>query len=398
MIPKTKKKINSVLRELYKSEPLPINELANRSGKSVSLTTNTVFECMEEGLVEESGLASSNGGRKATLYQLRPESAYTVVLAMDQYVSRVMVMDMSNQLVSPPVLVDIDLAREEGIAVRVLDLLWSAIEESGVPRERILGVGIAMPGFVDAAEGVNFSFIPSPEAGVSLRDYLEGNLGLPVFIDNDSSVVALAESTFGAARDTCNAMVVNISWGIGLGIVANGKLYRGENGFAGEFSHIPLFNNDRICSCGKVGCLETETSLKVLLEKASDAIRAGRPTTLRVSSRVADSLEEHFRTFIRGVERRDNLAVELLNEGGYNLGRGIAVLVHVFNPKKIVLSGRGALAGSVWLPPIQQAINEHCIRRLSDDIEVVVSDMGYQAGLIGASALVVENVFKGEAL
>ncbi|MFT4203056.1 MAG: ROK family transcriptional regulator [Chitinophagaceae bacterium] len=394
MIPKSKKKINSVLRELYKSGPLPINELANRCGKSVSLTTSTVFECMEEGLVEESGLASSNGGRKATLYQLRAESAYTVVLAMDQYVSRVMVMDMSNQLVSPPVLVDIDLTREEGIAVRVLELLGSAIEGAGVPRERILGVGIAMPGFVDAAEGVNFSFIPSPEAGVSLRDYLEGRLGLPVFIDNDSSVVALAESTFGAARGACNAMVVNISWGIGLGIVANGRLYRGENGFAGEFSHIPLFNNDRICSCGKVGCLETETSLKVLLEKASDAVRAGRPTTLRKAFRESDSLEERFLTFIRAVERRDNLAVELLNEGGYNLGRGIAVLVHVFNPKKIVLSGRGALAGSVWLPPIQQAINEHCIRRLSEDIELVVSDIGHQAGLIGTSALVVENMFR----
>lgn len=388
-----KKNTPLILRALYKNHSLSIHELSFRSGKSISLIAKTIFECVENDIIEESGIAESSGGRKATLYQLKPDYGYTIVLAMDQYVSRIVVMDMANKPLSPPILANIDITTED-THKQILELLRQTIKDSNLPKEKILGIGIAMPGFVDVVNGINFSFVPSPIKGRSLRDYLSRVLELPVFIDNDSSVVALAEATFGVAKDVSNAMIVNISWGIGLGIVANGKLYRGENGFAGEFSHIPIFNNDKICSCGKVGCLETETSLKMILEKAADAIKMGRPTLLRNTFQEGDSLEAQFLKFIQAVERRDTLAIELLNQAAYNIGRGIAVLIHIFNPKKIVLSGRGALAGNVWLPPIQQAINEHCIRRLSEHIELVVSDMNHQAELVGTAAFVVENKFR----
>ncbi|WP_447641309.1 MULTISPECIES: ROK family protein [Chitinophagaceae] len=382
------------IKELYWERHLSISEMSKKIKKSLSLTTKILNEILVKSIVQESGIAESSGGRKPTLYQLRQDYAYTVVMAMDQYVSRIMIMDMANELIMPPVLIDIDLARDEHIADRMVELLSNTIRESHLPTEKILGIGIAMPGFIDVVKGISYSFIPSPSKSLSLRNYLSKKLDLPVFIDNDSSTVALAEATFGAAKGVSNAMIVNISWGIGLGIIVNGKLYRGENGFAGEFSHIPLFNNNKICSCGKIGCLETETSLKMIVEKIRSAIKDGRSTLLKSSFKESDSLESQFLKFIQAVERRDMLAIELLNEAAYNIGRGIAVLVHIFNPKKIVLSGRGAMAGNVWLPPIQQAINEHCIRRLSENIEIVVSDIGHQAEQIGTAALVVENVFR----
>lgn len=394
MINGFKKNTTLIAKELYKNQSLSINDLSSRLDKSISLITKTILDATGMSFVQESGIAESSGGRKPTLYQLRQDYAYTVVMAMDQYVSRIMIMDMANELIMPPVLIDIDLARDEHIADRMVELLSNTIRESHLPTEKILGIGIAMPGFIDVVKGISYSFIPSPSKSLSLRNYLSKKLDLPVFIDNDSSTVALAEATFGAAKSVSNAMIVNISWGIGLGIIVNGKLYRGENGFAGEFSHIPLFNNNKICSCGKIGCLETETSLKMIVEKIRSAIKDGRPTLLKSSFKESDSLESQFLKFIQAVEKRDMLAIELLNEAAYNIGRGIAVLVHIFNPKKIVLSGRGAMAGNVWLPPIQQAINEHCIRRLSENIEIVVSDIGHQAEQIGTAALVVENVFR----
>ena len=382
-----------LLYHLYIHKIISLADLAGEVSKSLSLVTKAILEMVKTGWVEEAGYAESSGGRKPILYQLKPGAGYTIVMAMDQYVSRIMMMDLANNLLAPPTLVNIDLAKDSSVAERIVKLLHQTIDNSGIPKEKILGIGMAMPGFVDFIGGVNYSFAPSPVKKLPLRDYLSKELRLPVFLGNDSSVVALAESTFGAAKAASNAMVVNISWGIGLGIVANRALYRGENGFAGEFSHIPLFNNGKICSCGKIGCLETETSLKIVLEKVADAINSGRPTILSQTFKADDGLEAQFLKFIQAVEKRDTLAIELLNESAYNIGKGIAVLIHILNPQKIVLSGRGAMAGKVWLPPIQQAINEHCIRRLAENIEIVVSDMAHQAELVGASALVVENIY-----
>jgi predicted NBD/HSP70 family sugar kinase len=133
------------------------------------------------------------------------------------------------------------------------------IRKSGVDKKKIIGAGIGMPGFIDSKKGINYTFLEAGEQTIS--QYLSRQLELPVYIDNDSSLIALAEFRFGLARRQKNAMVLNIGWGIGLGMILNGELFRGQNGFAGEFSHMPLFNNNKLCSCGKTGCLETEASL-----------------------------------------------------------------------------------------------------------------------------------------
>jgi predicted NBD/HSP70 family sugar kinase len=187
-------------------------------------------------------------------------------------------------------------------------------------------------------------------------------------------------------------MVINIGWGIGLGMILEGTLFRGDNGFAGEFSHIPLFNNGKLCSCGKSGCLETETSLFVIVEKAKAGIQAGRVTVLkRLLSGKEEDLEKDAESVIQSAGRGDRFAIELLSEAGYNIGRGIAILIHLLNPGVVVLSGRGALAGKIWQAPIQQALNEHCIPRLAVNTEISISTLGYEAELIGGAALVMER-------
>jgi predicted NBD/HSP70 family sugar kinase len=219
---------------------------------------------------------------------------------------------------------------------------------------------------------------------------LSTRLKLPVYIDNDSSLIALAEWRFGTARNKKNAMVINIGWGIGLGMVLNGDLFRGHNGFAGEFSHLPLFNNNKLCTCGKTGCLETESSLLVIIEKAAEGLKSGRRSALG-SDFPSGHFEQDSQAVIAAAIKGDQFAVELLSEIGYNIGRGVAILIHLINPESIILSGRGALAGKVWQAPIQQALNEHCIPRLAANTSVEVSTLGYQAELIGSAALVMES-------
>jgi predicted NBD/HSP70 family sugar kinase len=218
---------------------------------------------------------------------------------------------------------------------------------------------------------------------------VEAAVGIPVFIDNDSSLIALAELKFGAARNKQTVMVVNVGWGIGLGMIVKGELFRGNNGFAGEFSHIPLFTNNKMCSCGKSGCLETESSLFIVTEKAIEGLQQGKVSMLKnlTLEHAEDSSKEIMDAAIKG----DKYAIELLSEAGYNIGRGIAILIHLLNPELIILSGRGSVGGKIWLAPIQQAINEHCIPKIAENTQLEISSLGFQAELIGAAALVMDH-------
>jgi predicted NBD/HSP70 family sugar kinase len=153
-----------------------------------------------------------------------------------------------------------------------------------------------------------------------------------------------------------------------------------------------LFLNNKLCSCGKSGCLETETSLLVVIEKANRGLKDGKLSLLK-ELREEDA-EEAFQTIVTAAGNGDKFAVELLSEAGYNIGRGVAILIHLLNPEIVILSGRGSAAGKIWQAPIQQALNEHCIPRLAVNTEIEVSALGYYAELTGAAALVMENYEK----
>ena len=171
---------------------------------------------------------------------------------------------MERKMVKPVREFSLILGNDSQGLPKLGSMIEEVIQDCGIDKHKLLGIGIGMPGFIDVSKGINYSFFQAK----SITAYLFELTGIPVFIDNDSSVIALAELKFGAAVGKRNAMVINVSWGVGLGIVVEGNLYRGENGFAGEFSHIPLFTNNKLCSCGKNGCLETEASLQVIVEKA----------------------------------------------------------------------------------------------------------------------------------
>lgn len=376
-----------IVKELYFANVLSCAELSLKINKSIPLTTKILNELIEKKMVVETGYAASSGGRRPVMYSLEKDVLYIVAVSMDQFVTRIAVMDMQNNYVTGPKKVDLPLAKNLQALSILTNNLISIIEDSDIVKSKIAGVGIGMPGFVDVKKGVNYSFFEMDEK--SIVEQVSEKIGLPVYIDNDSSLIALAELRFGAAKEAKNAMVVNIGWGIGLGLILEGKLYRGNNGFAGEFSHLPLFSNGKLCSCGKRGCLETESSLLVVIEKARAGLKAGRKSILGDLAKA--NVEQASELIIKAAQNGDSFAIELLSEAGYNIGRGVAILLHLLNPGAIILSGRGSLAGKMWQAPIQQAINEHCIPRLAAHTVIETATLGYQAELMGAASLVMDN-------
>lgn len=377
----------NIIKHLYFSGSLSCSDLSLLTQKSLPLTTKVLNELIEEGCVKETGYASSTGGRRPQTYSLEPDLMYIVSVAMDQLITRMAIIDMKNHLIGSIQQIELALPNNPAALDQLKAHINRFITHSGIPKSKIAGIGIGMPGFVDVKEGINHSFLATGTQNIS--SYLEAATALPVFIDNDSSLIALAELRLGAAQNRQNAMIINISWGVGLGMVLRGELFRGYNGFAGEFSHIPLFNNGKICSCGKTGCLETETSLLVVVEKAIAGIRAGRVTSLKRLS--AGHMEEAATAIMAAALKGDAFAIELFSEVAYHIGRGVAILIHLLNPELIILSGRGSVAGKLWLAPIQQAINEHCIPKLAEHTELKISSLGHQAEILGAAALVMEQ-------
>lgn len=380
-----------IVREFYYSQQLSSNDLAKKINKSIPFTANIITELIKDGYLLESGHAPSTGGRRPMLFSVNPGNIYILSVAMDQLVTQMALMNIQHKHVVDKDVFSLSLKDStEGVSI-LLEKMERLIRRSGISRDKIIGVGIGMPGFVDFKLGINYSFLET--SGKTIGQLISDKLSLPVYIDNDSSVIALAESKFGAARSQRNALIINIGWGIGLGLVLNGELYRGQNGFAGELSHIPLFHNDKLCSCGKTGCLETETSLLIMIEKTISGLKTGRKSVLSHGFPTLDC-DKDYEAIIRAALKGDQFAVDLLAEMGYNIGRGVAILIHLLNPESIILSGRGAMAGRMLQAPIQQALNKDCIPRLSENTIIALSSLGSEAGLIGAAALVVESRVK----
>jgi glucokinase-like ROK family protein len=386
MINKTQWYKRKVIKELCFGNVLSALEISIRVEKSLPLITRIVNELVEEGILQEKGYASSTGGRKPLMYSLVAGKMYVISVAMDQLITRIGIIDLQSCDISSLKKYNLVLPQNQQALPTLVKYIAEFIKQSGIEKSKIIGVGIGMPGFVDVDKGINYSFMDNKKE--SIPAYIEQVVGVPVFMDNDSSLIALTELKLGSVLHRKNAIVINLGWGVGLGMIINGKLFRGNNGFAGEFRHIPLFDNNKLCSCGKSGCLETEASMLVVLEKAKEELSKGRVSIIK---EIAEDYEEASASIINAALKGDQLAVELLSRTTYNIGRGIAILIHILNPELVVISGRGALAGNMLLPPIQQAVNKYCIPRLAAYTEIVVSSFGNNAELIGAAALVVEN-------
>lgn len=378
-----------IFKALYFDKSASCADISQRIGKSIPLTTKVLNELIREGYVNEIGYANSTGGRRPQLYSLREDIIFIVSVAIDQHYTRIAIMNFRNELVTPISKFELILYNNHN-ALRILtEKISEVLEASGIPKEKIAGIGISMPGFVNVVEGINYSFL-STGSDQNIPDFVSSRTGLSTYIDNDSTLIALAELKFGSLYGKKNIMVINIGWGIGLGIILNGKLYRGVNGFAGELSHLPIFSNAKLCTCGKSGCLDTEAALGVILERAKDGLIKGQLSKLSLDD-LKGSIEQSSDLIIAAAKNGDMFAVKLFSEAGYSIGRGISILIHLLNPELFIIAGRGAALGKIWEGPMHHSLNEHCIPSLSVNTELKVSTLGNKAELIGAAALVMEN-------
>jgi len=379
---------SQIIKHLYFDKGLSCAELSEILDKSLPSTAKAISELIDDGMVIEDGYARSSGGRRPQVYAIKGDAMYILAIAMDQFSTRIQLTDLLNNPIGDMMVFEMQML-DNPQALRILiSNINSYVKSTGIPKDKFAGIGIGMPGFINVNEGINYTHLDA--GGESLTHFLTQETGIPTCIDNDSSLIALAEQRFGIAKNRKDVMVINLGWGIGLGMIVKDELYRGYNGFAGEFSHIPISDSNNLCTCGKRGCLETEASMLVVVQKAIEGIKQGRPSRLNYTEEnhpklVGDAIMD-------AANNGDQFAIELLSDAGYKIGKGLAILVHIMNPSTIVLSGRGAIVGKILMAPMQQALNKYCIPRLVANTELLVSELGFDAELIGAAILVMESL------
>ena len=381
---------NMIIKKLYFDKALSCAELSDLFDKSIPSIAKAVNELIEEGLVIDTGYAPSSGGRRPLLYSLKADAMYILTVAMDQLSTRIRMVDLMNNPVADFEQFELKLHNNADALNQLVEKINKYVLNAGIPKDKITGAGIGMPGFINTVVGINYTYLDA--GGKSLVSYITEETGLSAYIDNDSSLIALAEQRFGVSKAQKDVMVINLGWGIGLGMIVNGEIFRGHNGFAGEFSHIPLSEDGALCACGKRGCLEAEASLLVVAQKAIKGIKEGRVTSLKSSADENPRLMGD--ALMDAANNGDQFAIELLGDAGYKIGKALAILIHIMNPQTIMLSGRAARVAKILMAPIQQALNKYCIPRLSVGTELLISDMGFDAELVGAAVLVMENFDK----
>jgi predicted NBD/HSP70 family sugar kinase len=248
---------------------------------------------------------------------------------------------------------------------------------------------------------VNISGRVNPKTGHSysrfnfeeepLTDILSRKLKAYVCIENDTRAMALGEYLCNNNRDERDLLFINLSWGLGLGAVIDGKIVTGKSGFAGEFGHMVTCDNEVICHCGKKGCLETEASGSALVRKITERLQAG------ANSVIADRYEQNgkitLNDALEAVQREDLLAIEVVEEMGKTLGRWLAGLINVFNPEKVIIGGVLAVTGDYLLQPIRSAVRLYSLNLVNQDTKITLSRHGDDGGLIGACLIARNRIF-----
>ncbi|HRU62980.1 MAG TPA: ROK family protein, partial [Paludibacteraceae bacterium] len=236
---------------------------------------------------------------------------------------------------------------------------------------------------VNTQTGMSYSYYFFKEE--PLTEIFQQRLGLHVTIDNDSRAMAYGEFMKGDVKSEKNVLFVNVSWGLGLGIIVDGKLYYGKSGFSGEFGHISAFDNEVLCHCGKKGCLETQASGSYIYRKFIEKVKEGNSSILAGRIKKGESITQE--DILEAVLNEDMLAIELVEEVGYTLGKHIAGLINLFNPELVIIGGVVAMTGDYLLLPIKSAVKKYSLNLVNKDTTIKLSKLGDLAGVIGACML-----------
>lgn len=385
----------SILDLVMRNGSFTASEIADSTGYSLTTVAKYVSELQEEGVISEKERVNLHSkGRRTVRYGVEFDSYYFLGIDMRNFALNIALSDFSGNIVKMERHSDFRFENSyetlDGLCEKVTSFIGS-LEES--QRAGLAGANLNIPGRVDSRSGTSSTMFHFEDMGdCPLAEHLSSRFGVKTFIENDTKAMAFGEYMTSMNKEYKDVLFVNISWGLGLGIILDGKLYYGKNGFSGEFGHINMYNNNVLCHCGKKGCIETEVSVRAIHRKLMERIRNGESSIL--SPMVEQRKDVTSKDILEAAANEDPLCIELINRTGVELGRHLAGLINLLNPEAIILGGTLSQAKSYdFLQPVEWAIRKYSLRLMSQNVRVTTSTLGNKAGVVGACLLARRRVF-----
>jgi predicted NBD/HSP70 family sugar kinase len=376
----------NIISFLCSNGSFTIADLCKEVNLSIPKVTTLIGELMNDGLVEDLGKVESTGGRKPNLYGMVGNSVFFLGVDIKQNHVNIGLTDLQKNLIEIKEGIPYKLSNSQDALTDLIEIIKDFVKNLSIKKEKILGLGVNLSGRINHDTGYSYSFFNFNEEPLSKS--LEKELNIKTFLENDSRAMAYGEFNSGLVRDEKNVLFLNLDHGLGMGVMINKQLYYGKSGFAGEFGHIPIFNNNIICQCGKKGCLETEGSGWALVRNFKEKIEGGTSSILIDKGKNFSKIHEiDMDKIIAAANNDDVLAIDLIADLGDKLGRGIALLINIFNPELVIIGGSLAKTGEYIMLPIKSAINKYSLSLVNSDTKIKLSSLGEKSGVIGACLL-----------
>ena len=375
-----------IISFLYKMGELSKPEICRLTNMTTPTISRMIEELIDEGWVTDQGQGASIGGKRPHIFSLNPDATYIMGVDVGRIHLKIAIFNLRKEVIGEikvySSLLEEGKTNEENIRY-IREKINQTLSELNIPYSKIKVAGFAIPGLIDS-DGTSYTYFTYENN--SVKQVLEKELGIPVFIDNDSKIMAMAEHTFGVAKGIPHALCISVNECIGLGMILNSQPYTGYKGMAGEFGHIRISGLSEQCYCGKIGCLETVASGRSIVKAANEAIT----TAIRT---LAGEKEITLSTIIKAARQDDIFAIDLLQNAGEKIGEGISTLIHLFNPQVLVVGGEIADAGELITMPIQQILNKYTLTRLKNQCEIKLSNLNSHSTIMGTLMVVMKNLY-----
>ncbi|MFF8554596.1 ROK family protein [Streptomyces sp. NPDC015501] len=367
--------LERVVRAVRMAGSLTQAEIARSTGLSAATVSNIVRELKDGGTVDVT--PTSAGGRRARSVSLSGDAGIVIGVDFGHTHLRVAVGNLAHQVLAEEAEpLDVDASSAEGFD-RAEVLVKRLIEATGIGPDKVIGIGLGVPGPIDVESGTlgSTSILPG-WTGINPSEELSGRLGVPVYVDNDANLGALGELVWGSGRGVKDLAYIKVASGVGAGLVIDGTIYRGPGGTAGEIGHITLDESGPVCRCGNRGCLETFTAARYVLPLLQPSHGPGL-----TMERVVQLAREG-----------DPGCRRVIGDVGRHIGSGVANLCNLLNPSRVVLGGSLAEAGELVLGPIRDSVSRYAIPSAARQLSVLPGALGGRAEVLGALALVLSEM------
>ena len=365
-------------------------ELARRTGLSQATVTGITAELLGEGMLLEKPGGRSEGGRRPVPITLNPRGAFTVGIHLSVDQVCVVLMDLQAGILKDYTK---KLSPDNYDTGRIIEILVESVQtclwQADFTKKQISGIGVAIPGLIDSRTGF-VHYVPNYQwNNIGLVAQLQERMGVPVYVENSANTLAIYEQWFGIGRGTDNFLLITTEHGIGAGLILDGKLYRGFRGIAGEFGHTVIDESGPLCRCGQRGCLEAICGNNAILRDAAETIQQGEWRAEVGPLTIEEVLIE---------AKGGNAALrQIYHRAGRTLGIGIGNMCKLFDPEKVIISGKGVLAGELLFGPMRETLPSDISFTRDGRIRVHIQEWQPTLYARGAGALVLQEVYQSPA-